>query len=127
MFVGRITMSSNNPTVLADVQRERQAQILEEGLRESIRRDAALRRGSENESEGVAGNLGAILQRVGGTSLMEIDRAVSELNSIRDVLETEGRRVQNEIVKYAHLSQASMQSTKTIAESVAQWKSVASR
>jgi hypothetical protein len=120
-------MSSNNPTVLADVQRERQAQILEDGLRDSILRDAALRRGSENESEGVADNLGAMLQRVGDTSLREIDRVVSELNSIRDALETEGRRVQNEIVKYAHLSQASMQSTKTIAESVAQWKSVASR
>src|ERR1700704_412170 len=106
-----VTMSSNNPTVFADVQREKQAQILEEGLRESIRRDAALRRGSQDESEGVADTLGVMLQRVGGTSLREIDRAVSELNSIRDVLETEGRRVQNEIVKYAHLSQASMQST----------------
>jgi len=40
-------------------------------------------------------------------------------------LETEGERVQREIAEYAHLSQSSLQSTKIIAESLAQWKRAA--
>jgi hypothetical protein len=66
-----------------------------------------------------------MLQRVGGSSLSEIDRLMGELQSIRDVLESEGQRVQRELAEYAHLSQACMQSTKTIAESIAHWKNVA--
>ena len=86
---------------------------------------ATLRRAPDSESEAVANNLGAMLQRVAGSSLQEIDRLVGELQSIRDLLETEGARVQREIAEYAHLSQSSMQSTKIIAESPAHWKNIA--
>jgi hypothetical protein len=121
-------MTATKPTVLADAQRERQAQILEEGLRESIRREVTtMRRAPDNESEVVATSLGGMLQRVGGSSLSEIDRLVSELTSIRQVLESEAQRVQHELTEYAHLTQASIQSSKSIAESVAQWKSVTDR
>jgi hypothetical protein len=37
-------------------------------------------------------------------------------------LHDEGARVQRELAEYAHLSQSAMQSTKIIAESLAQWK-----
>ena len=40
------------------------------------------------------------------------------------MLHTEGARVQREIVEYATLSQAAMQSTKIIAESLTHWKKV---
>jgi cell division septum initiation protein DivIVA len=118
---GTIVMAVSKSTALADVQRG-----LEDDLCGSGRGEVAtLRRAPDNESEVVANNLGAILQRVAGSSLQEIDRLVSELQSIRDLLETEGARVQREIAEYAHLSQSSIQSTKIIAESLAHWRNIA--
>jgi hypothetical protein len=117
-------MTAIKSTVLADVQRGEQG--LEDDLRDSVRSEVAtLRRVSDSESEVVAKSLGTMLDRVAGSSLQEIDRLVSELQSIRDLLETEGERVQRELADYAHLSQSSLQSTKIIAESLAHWKNVA--
>ena len=94
-------------------------------IREFVRRDiATLRRQPENESEMVASNIGTLLQRVAGTSVKEIDKLILELQTLREMLHNEGARVQREIVEYATLSQAAMQSTRIIAESLTQWKKV---
>jgi len=94
-------------------------------IREFVRRDVAtLRRQPENESEMVASNIGTLLQRVAGTSVKEIDKLILELQTLREMLHNEGARVQREIVEYATLSQAAMQSTRIIAESLTQWKKV---
>jgi hypothetical protein len=96
---------------------------VEGDIREFVRRDGAnLRRTPEADSELVANNISSLLQRVAGTSVHEIDRLISELQTLRDLLEEEGARVQREIADYAHLSQSTMQSTKIIAESLAKWK-----
>ena len=118
---GTIVMAVSKSTALADVQRG-----LEDDLCGSGRGEVAtLRRAPDSESEAAANNLGAVLQRVAGTSLQEIDRLIGEMQSIRDLLETEGERVQREIADYAHLSQSSIQSTKIIAESLAHWRNIA--
>ena len=99
---------------------------MEGEIREFVRKDvAALRRQPETDSEMVANNISSLLQRVSGTSVQEIDRLISELQSLREMLSTEGARVQREIVEYATLSQSAMQSTKIIAESLAHWKTAA--
>src|SRR6266568_7760681 len=93
-------------------------------IREFVRRDgASLRRAPENDSELVANNIGTLLQRVAGSSVQEIDRLIAELQTLRELLQSEGVRVQREITEYAHLSQSAMQSTKIITESLAKWKS----
>jgi cation transport regulator ChaC len=99
---------------------------MEGEIRDFVRRDVAtsLRRQPESDSEVVATNIGALLQRVAGTSVQEIEKLISELQTLRDMLQTEAARVQREIVEYATLSQAAMQSTKIIAESLTQWKKV---
>ena len=94
-------------------------------IREFVRRDVAtLRRHPESDSEIVASNINSQLQRVAGTSIQEIDKLIAELQTLRDRLSTEAARVQREIVEYATLSQAAMQSTKIIAESISSWKKV---
>ena len=94
-------------------------------IREFVRRDGAvLRRAPDSDGELVANNIGVLLHRVSGSSVHEIDRLISELQSLRELLQSEGTRVQREIAEYAHLSQSAMESTKIIAESLAQWKSV---
>ena len=60
-----------------------------------------------------------------GASIAEIEKLISELESLRDLLQSEGQRVQREISGYAQLSQAAMKSTRMIADDVAQWKGTA--
>jgi hypothetical protein len=105
---------------------EKSAESQVEGeIREFVRRDVAtLRRQPETDSEIVASNIGSLLQRVAGTSVQEIDRLIGELQTLREMLHNEGARVQREIVEYATLSQAAMQSTKIIAESLTHWKKI---
>jgi hypothetical protein len=101
---------------------EKPENAVEGEIREFVRRDVATLRRGEGDSEVVASNISALLQRVSGASVQEIDRLIGELQTLRDLLQAEGARVQREITQYAHLSQSAMQSTKIIAESLAKWK-----
>jgi hypothetical protein len=46
-----------------------------------------------------------VLQRATGTSVQEIEKLITELQTLRDMLQSEARRVQREIVEYATLTQ----------------------
>ncbi len=95
-------------------------------IRELVRRDAAqLLRPQSDAGEFGANNLNSLIQRVSGMSVMEIDKLIAELQTLRDYLQNEGQRVQREVAEYAHMSQAATKSTKIIAESLAQWKHTA--
>ncbi|HLJ00984.1 MAG TPA: hypothetical protein VKT76_14820 [Bradyrhizobium sp.] len=110
---------------------------VEAGIRDFVRNDIAyLRRpapsmvggtdaAAEQNTETTAHNINSLIQRVAGTSLSEIENLISELENLRDLLHTEGQRVQREISGYAQLSQAAMKSTRMIADNVAQWKRTA--
>jgi hypothetical protein len=108
---------------------------VEAGIRDFVRNDIAyLRRpavGSpetaplEASAEATVNNVNSLIQRVAGTSLAEIEKLISELESLRDLLHAEGQRVQREISGYAQLSQAAMKSTRMIADNVTQWKRAA--
>ncbi len=95
---------------------------MEGEIREFVRRDVATLRRPEGESDAVANNINSLVQRVAGTSIQEIDRLIGELQTVRELLHNEGVRVQREIAQYAHLSQSAMQSTKIIADNLAQWQ-----
>ena len=108
---------------------------VEEGIRDFVRNDIAyLRRPPvlspetapiDSNAEATANNVNSLIQRVAGTSLAEIEKLISELESLRDLLHAEGQRVQREISGYAQLSQAAMKSTRMISDNVTQWKRAA--
>ena len=108
---------------------------VEAGIRDFVRNDIAyLRRPAVPSAEAVpldahaeatVNNVNSLIQRVAGTSLAEIEKLISELESLRDLLHAEGQRVQREISGYAQLSQAAMKSTRMIADNVTQWKRAA--
>ena len=108
---------------------------VEAGIRDFVRNDVAyLRRpptltpettALEPSTEATVNNVNSLIQRVAGTSLAEIENLISELESLRDLLHSEGQRVQREISGYAQLSQAAMKSTRMITDNVAQWKRAA--
>ena len=109
---------------------------VEAGIRDFVRNDVAyLRRPGpsilssetalEPNTEATVNNVNSLIQRVAGTSLSEIENLIGELEALRDLLHSEGQRVQREISGYAQLSQAAMKSTRMIADNVAQWKRTA--
>ena len=75
-------------------------------------------------SDLMATNVNSLVQRVTTASTQEIDRVILELQTLRDFLQREGDRVQNEVAAYARLSQSALASTKVIADGMAQWKPV---
>jgi hypothetical protein len=107
---------------------------VEAGIRDFVRNDIAyLRRPAVApdsvplgaNAEATVNNVNSLIQRVAGTSLAEIEKLISELESLRDLLHAEGQRVQREISGYAQLSQAAMKSTRMISDNVTQWKRAA--
>jgi len=92
-------------------------------IRAFVRRDVSFRRRQQEGGDAAVDNINSVLERVSGASVVEIERVMTELASVRDMLRNEGERVQREISGYASLSQAAMTSMKIIGDSLTQWKS----
>jgi hypothetical protein len=95
---------------------------VEAEIRDFVRRDLQTVRRTPDAHEAVANNINSLVQRVAGTTLREIDGLLRELEGLRDLLQSEGDRVQREVAGYAQLSQAAMQSTRVIADSMQHWR-----
>lgn len=95
-------------------------------IREFVRRDVAMPRRPQNDpeppAEPAADNLNALIRRVSGASMEEIDRVILELQGVREMLRQEGERVSREVAGYASLSHAAMTAMKVIADSLTHWK-----
>lgn len=109
---------------LAEAEAEPETEAEMEGeIREFVRREVEVApRRPENEGTVIADNISSLLQRVSANSLQEIDALINDLTILRERLQDDGRRVQRQIVQYASLNQAAMQSTKAIADSLGHWK-----
>ena len=79
---------------------------------------AVFRQPESGHGETSAENLGNWLRQVSKSSLGEIDNLISELQTLRRKLQTDGDRIQRDIAEYAELSQQVMQLTKIISDSV---------
>ena len=93
-------------------------------VREFVRRDASFRQRPRPQQAGETAmdNMNSLIQRVLTASVEEIDRVITELQAMRDLLRGEADRVQREISNYAGMSQAAMSSMKIIADSLRQLK-----
>jgi hypothetical protein len=88
-----------------------------------FRREAALtRRQSGSGDEIAASDAQSLVERISATSKNEIDKLIAQLQTLREFFQEEGQRIQREIAEYAHLGDAMLKSTKTMAESMVQLK-----
>ncbi len=109
----------------AERQHDHSAETEAEGkIREFVRRDVVSNPGCqpENDSQLVASNVNSVLQRVTETSVQEIDKLITDLQTLSNMLDSEASRVQREVVQYSTFTQAALQSTKIIAEGLERWK-----
>ena len=83
-----------------------------------MRTGTSFRQTENGDWEPAAENLGNLLRRVSKASVGEIDNLISELQTLRRKLQTDGERIQRDIMEYAELSQRVMQLTSIISDSV---------
>jgi hypothetical protein len=62
-----------------------------------------------------------LIQQVGATSIVEIDRLIAELQEVRNHLQAEGERVEREMVRYTNLTQMASFTAKIIFDAISQW------
>jgi len=74
---------------------------VEGNIRELSRGSVVFRQGENGDSETSVTELGSLLRRVSGNSRREIDTLIGELQTLREKLETDSRRLQNDISEYA--------------------------
>jgi hypothetical protein len=67
-------------------------------------------------------SIGHLIQKVGASSIAEIEKLISDLQAARSYLKAEGDRIQQEMARYAHLSDTASASVKIITESLGQWR-----
>jgi hypothetical protein len=108
---------------LGDVDRQASNEFDGE-IREFIRRDVSGRRPGSTEPAATAqaesDNLSSLIERVSGATVTEIDRLITELQTIRSLLQSEGDRVRREITGYAGLSQSAVATMKVINDTLTQ-------
>jgi hypothetical protein len=115
-------MTSGTNGTVVDLERAIEAAIEGEIYEFANDNGARLLRRPETDSELVAKNIMALLQRVAGSSADDIDRLICEVQTLRETLQEQCARVQRELVEYASLSKSAMDSAKLIADRLAQWK-----
>jgi chromosome condensin MukBEF ATPase and DNA-binding subunit MukB len=100
----------------------------ESEMREFLRRDLSLLNQQLSEAGPATGptaeSLDALIRRVGGASIEEIDRVIHELQEVRNQLCNERERLSHEIARYTSLSHLSMTAMKSISDSLKQSKGV---
>ena len=63
-----------------------------------------------------------IIQKLGATSIADIDNLVNELQEARDYLQSEGERIRAETVRYISLTGAASASVKIIFDALRAWR-----
>lgn len=93
-------------------------------IREFVRRDVSLPQQSDADpaNDRAPENLNALIQRIAGASIAEVDRVILELEGVRNMLRNEGERLGHEVARYANLTHMSMAAMKAIADSLKQSK-----
>jgi hypothetical protein len=93
---------------------------VESSIRDVVSRDIRAARKVHPESgETASDDAKSMVQRLSTESIGEVERVIGELTKLKDMLRSEGERVQREISNYQALSEVAMTS---IADSLEQWQ-----
>ena len=94
---------------------------LEGNIRTVVWDSAAARKAVDGEDEQMsAGDLAASLRETSRVSIAEVDRLIGELQTLRRKLQTDGDRIERDIMQHAALSEQATKLTKIVFEGVKQ-------
>jgi methyl-accepting chemotaxis protein len=117
-------MNASKPETISSSQVD-PVKSIEEEIRNSARGDLTNRFTKSAPGEGareMSETIGELVQKLGATSIAEIEKLISDLQAARSYLKAEGDRIQQEMTRYAHLSDTASASVKIITESLGQWR-----
>lgn len=63
-----------------------------------------------------------LIQKIGATSIAEIEKLIWELQETRNFLESEGQRIQRETARYINLTQRALDSVRIIFDTLSGWR-----
>jgi hypothetical protein len=89
-------------------------------LRKLARAGSSVWQAESEDAQTSAVNLGTMLHEVSKVSMDEIDHLIAELQTLRGKLQTDGDRIERDIMDYAALSEQATQLTKIVFEGVKQ-------
>ena len=67
-------------------------------------------------------DIAPLIQKVGATSIAEIEKLIGELQQAKHFLQTEGERIRRETVRYINFAQLVLASVKIIFDTVSGWR-----
>jgi hypothetical protein len=76
-----------------------------------------------SETDDDASEVSTVIARMANITVVEIDQLLTELQRLRDYLQTEGERIQRDATRYAEVNQTALASVRIINDSMASWKS----
>ena len=117
----------NSKPDISAMQAEPIIKSLEEEISNSVRGDRLTDRlaGSKPQPDAVEDvnkSIGELIDKVSATSIAEVEKLIGDLQATRNYLKAEGDRIQQEMARYAHLSDTAAASVKIITESIGQWR-----
>jgi hypothetical protein len=71
---------------------------------------------------GTDADIAPLIQKVGATSIAEIEKLMGELQEVKNFLQSEGERIQRETAHYTNLTQLASSSVKIIFDTVSGWR-----
>jgi hypothetical protein len=67
-------------------------------------------------------DIAPLIQKVGATSIAEIERLIGQLQETRNFLQSEAERIEREMARYVNLTQMASASVKIIFDTVSGWR-----
>jgi hypothetical protein len=116
---GRLSMGFFTPREPAEAGKS--AETRGQGKSRELARHDFTPRARRPADPDISGHVGTLVNRVAERSVQEIDELIFKLRQRREQLISETERVQREVIEYAALTQSTMESTKIISESLAQF------
>jgi hypothetical protein len=71
---------------------------------------------------GADADIAPLIQKVGATSIVEIEKLMGDLQEVKNFLQSEGERIQRETARYMSLTQMASVSVKIIFDTVSGWR-----
>jgi hypothetical protein len=90
---------------------------IESETRELIHAEAPSTRPTVTDAE-----IAPLIERIGATSIVEIEKLVGELQEAKNFLQSEGERIQRETAHYVKFTQLASSSVKIIFDTVSGWR-----